>query len=51
MTFIYNYENEKYERKVALKKIGKLKKENKIEILVNKSNPEISYLEEQIKTK
>ena len=50
LTFTYNYENKKYERKVALKKIGKLKKENKIEILVNKSNPEISYLEEQIKT-
>jgi hypothetical protein len=50
LTFIYNYKNEKYERKVALEKIGKLKKNDRIEILVNKSNPEISYLKEQIKT-
>jgi hypothetical protein len=50
LTFVYDYNNEKYERKVALEKIGKLKKEDKIEILVNKSNPEISYLQEQIKT-
>ncbi|MFI2743371.1 hypothetical protein ACG2LH_11575 [Zhouia sp. PK063] len=50
LTFIYDYNNEKYERKVALEKIETLKKEDKIEILVNKSNPEISYLSEQIKT-
>jgi len=48
LTFIYNYKNEKYKRKVALEKIGKLKKDNKIEILVNKVNPEISYLADQI---
>ena len=50
LTFIYNYKNEKYERKVALEKIEHLNKNDRIEILVNKSNPEVSYLKEQIKT-
>ena len=50
ISFIYYYENKKYNRKVALEKIGELKKGENIEILVNKENPEISYLKKQIKT-
>jgi hypothetical protein len=50
LSFVYNYENEKYERKVILEKIGELKKGENIEILVNLKNPDISYLIEQFKT-
>jgi hypothetical protein len=49
LSFSYNYQNENYEREIILEKIGELKKGKQIEILVNKKNPEISYLTEQIK--
>src|SRR5690606_8787388 len=44
LSFSYNYDNKKYDRDVILEKIGALKKENRIKILVNKKKPEISYL-------
>ena len=50
LSFSYNFNNKKYDRDVILEKIGELKKENRIKILVNKKNPKISYLSEQIKT-
>jgi hypothetical protein len=49
LSFSYNYRNENYERDVILEKIGELKKGKQIKILVNKKNPKISYLTEQIK--
>jgi len=50
LSFSYKYGNKKFERDVILEKIGELKKENEIKILVNRNNPKISYLKEQIKT-
>ena len=50
LSFSYNYQNENYERDVILEKIGELKNGKQIEILVNKKNPKISYLSEQIKS-
>ena len=49
LSFSYNYKNQKYDRDVILKQIGELKKEKQVEILVNKDNPKISYLKNQIK--
>jgi hypothetical protein len=50
LSFKYKYGTEKYDREIILEKIGKLKKDNQITILVNKKNPKISYLESQFKT-
>ena len=47
LSYKYEYGTEEYEREIILEKIGKLKKENQITILVNKNNPKISYLEGQ----
>jgi hypothetical protein len=49
LSFAYNYKNKKYDRDAILEKIGNLKKEDGIKILVNKKNSKISYLSEQIK--
>jgi hypothetical protein len=48
LTFSYEYSSKKYERILYIEKINGLKKNMKIEIIVNKMNPKISYLKKQI---
>ena len=49
LSFKYKYGNEKFDRDVIVEKIGKLKKGNEINIVVNKNNPKISYMKGQVK--
>ena len=48
MTFEYNYLKENYERDVYLYNLQNYEEGKKIEIIINKTNPKISYLTKQI---
>ena len=51
LSFEYEYKGKQFNRDIILKRIGNLKKGNKIKILVNQKKPKISYLKEQFETK
>ena len=51
ISFSYDYNNKKYERMINLENINGFQKGEKIEILVNKKKPEISYLNLEKKIK
>jgi|TARA_B110000238_G_C15917690_1_gene349059 hypothetical protein len=48
LTFEYNYLKENYERDVYLYNLQNYEEGKKIEIIINKTNPKISYLTKQI---
>ncbi len=48
LNFEYSYQNKKYEREVYVTNLKDYEKGKKVEIIVNKTNPKISYLKKQI---
>jgi hypothetical protein len=48
LTFKYSYQNKKYEREVYVTNLENYKNGKKVGIIINKMNPKISYLKQQI---